>query len=169
MLSKGNCCKRCLFLHLGQNIDIVCSSSCCFLFSFNTSTCVHKVLKRYILKFSNKLPISALVTPPATDLEALEVISLFPILDLPLEYFWHNFTISSNGICEISPLHITLRISRYSSFIPLRKIVLVVSRFKECCLDFCRSYKNCSKYSSDPNWIHRRLSKNHNCINSNKS
>jgi len=86
MLSKGHSLKIYFFLHLGQKIDIVCSSSSCFLFSFNTSTCVPKVLKRSVLKFSNRIPILALVIL-ATDLEALEVISLFLVLDLPLEYF----------------------------------------------------------------------------------
>lgn len=87
MLSKGHSFRICFFLHLGKKVDIVCSSSCCFLFAFNTSTCGPKVLKRYFKFFSNRLPISALVTPPVADLEALEVIYLFPILDLPLEYF----------------------------------------------------------------------------------
>jgi len=55
------------------------------------------VLKIIILTFSNKLPISTFITPLIVDLEALEVISLFPISGLPLEYFGHNSTISSNG------------------------------------------------------------------------
>jgi len=72
---------------LGQKIARACSCSSFFLFAFITSTCVPNVLKRSVLKFSNKLPILALVIPPAADFAAFELTSLLPVFALPLEYF----------------------------------------------------------------------------------
>jgi hypothetical protein len=87
MLSKGQSLKGCFFLHFEQNIAKACSCSSFFLFAFSTSTCVPNVLKRSVSKFSNRLPISALVIPPAADFAALELTSLLPAFDLHLEYF----------------------------------------------------------------------------------
>lgn len=51
-----------------------------------------------VLKFSNKLPISALVSPaPATNFTILEDVSLgpSPTLEFPREYHLHNSHASS--------------------------------------------------------------------------
>ena len=64
ILSNGQSLKWCLFLHLEQNIDNMGSCSSCFFVAFNVSNWELSVLKRSVLKFSNKLPNSTLVTLP---------------------------------------------------------------------------------------------------------
>jgi hypothetical protein len=50
-------------------------ASAYFCFTYNTSNCVVKELRMSVLKFSNRLPISSLVTPPLVDLCILEEVS----------------------------------------------------------------------------------------------
>ena len=96
-ISKGHSLRSCYFLHLWKNIAKVCSSFTFFCLACNTSNCVVRVLKIYVLKFSRRLPTLAHVTP-------LLMILLFLVRDvhipdlvrvLPHENLIHNRTMSS--------------------------------------------------------------------------
>jgi hypothetical protein len=75
-----------------------CFDSSCFCLIYNVSICEEKELIISILKFSNKLPISTLVSPPMVDFYTLEkVVSL--VTDIffvdPREHVLHRSTMSS--------------------------------------------------------------------------
>ena len=56
-------------------------------------------------------------------------------------------TVPDAGVEDIL-LYVNIRKSRYSSWIHFKKIVLMMSEVKEVYLDFCRLYRNLSRYSS---------------------
>jgi hypothetical protein len=104
---------RMFVLTFRKNTANAFSASTCFFFTCKTSNCVVKELRISVLKFSNKLPISSLVTPPLVDLCILAVVSrawaLF--LDDPLELLRHKSIMSSSGSFDISPFPIRFNIS----------------------------------------------------------
>jgi hypothetical protein len=64
MLSNGHSLEECFLLHLGQYMLIVAFYSSCFFLILRVSNWEPIVLKIYVLKFSKRIPISALVIPP---------------------------------------------------------------------------------------------------------
>jgi hypothetical protein len=75
----------------------VCAASVFFCFSCNTSNCVVRVLRIFVLKFSKRLPNLAQVTPSLVILLFLVRGVRIPDLvrELPLEHLMHNRKMSS--------------------------------------------------------------------------
>ena len=107
-LSSGHSFSGCFFLHLGQNMLSVISSTTCLCFSLRTSISKEMELIIYVLKFSRRLPISAWVAPPLDDFCVLSKasrsnLSHLLVLEDPLEYLLHNSIIFLKDSFEISP------------------------------------------------------------------
>jgi hypothetical protein len=64
MLSNGHSLEECFLLHLRQYMLIAAFSSSCFFLSLRVSNWEPIVLNMYVLRFSKRFPISALVIPP---------------------------------------------------------------------------------------------------------
>lgn len=128
----------CFFLHHEQKIARDLSSN--FFLMFNVSICALIVPKISVLKISRRFPNSSLVIPLDDDLTAL---TPFPTLALLPNYFLHNSTMSSNDFWDTSLDDIRFKISIFSSKIPFKKIVLMVSRLRSF-LFFWRLYMDLS-------------------------
>lgn len=140
MLFNSQSLRGCFFLHFGQNTDKVVSTSPCVFFIFSFIIWADKVLRRLILKFSNKLPISTLVTPPLANFYIQTEgsrIALIPLVD-PLELLRQSLIISSNISCNMTHFPSKFKCSRQSSLIPLMNIVLKTSGVRWLNLGPCR-------------------------------
>jgi len=61
-------------MHFRQKMHNACSDSACFCLTCKVSICEEKDLIISVLKFSNKLPISSLVSPQLVDFSTLEKV-----------------------------------------------------------------------------------------------
>lgn len=140
MLFISQSLRGCFFLHSEQNTAKLVSSSPCVFLICDVIILADKVLRRSFLKFSNKLSISIMVTPPLVDFYIRtegSCTELLPLVD-PLELLKQSRIISSNVSCNMSPFPSKFKHSRKSSLMPLTNMVFKTSGARLLNLRLCR-------------------------------